>query len=89
MSIVLATGDIAPDRPDADQCFDGTRAVLTGADLVFGQLATSFADSGRRLPQARHAVLTSSGGDGPAEPSCYVVGIVLRDGEAPDGRRGR
>jgi poly-gamma-glutamate synthesis protein (capsule biosynthesis protein) len=59
MPIVLATGDIAPDRPDADECFAGTRDLLNGADLVFGQLETSFADKGSRLPQARHAVLTS------------------------------
>ena len=59
MALVLATGDIAPDRPDADSCFDGTRDLLQSADLVFGQLETSFAEKGSRLPQARHAVLTA------------------------------
>lgn len=59
MALVLATGDIAPDRPDADACFDGTRELLRSADLVFGQLETSFAEKGSRLPQARHAVLTA------------------------------
>jgi poly-gamma-glutamate capsule biosynthesis protein CapA/YwtB (metallophosphatase superfamily) len=57
--IVLATGDIAPDRDDADACFEATRGLLQSADLVFGQLETSFANVGTRLPQARHAVLTS------------------------------
>lgn len=56
--IVLATGDLAPDRDDADRCFDGTRDLLAGAELVFGQLETSLAERGVRLPQARHAVLT-------------------------------
>lgn len=58
MSVILATGDIAPDRDDPDQCFEATRDLLGDADLVFGQLETSFAESGTRLPQARHAVLT-------------------------------
>ncbi len=56
--IVLATGDLAPDRDDPDRCFDGTRTTLHNAELVFGQLETTFADSGTRLPQARHAVMT-------------------------------
>jgi poly-gamma-glutamate capsule biosynthesis protein CapA/YwtB (metallophosphatase superfamily) len=57
--IVLATGDLAPDRDDPDACFEATASLLHGADVVFGQLETSFADRGSRLPQARHAVLTS------------------------------
>lgn len=56
--IVLATGDIAPDRDDPDECFAAVAATLGAAELVFGQLETSLADSGVRLPQARHAVLT-------------------------------
>ncbi|CAN5406717.1 hypothetical protein BH09PSE4_BH09PSE4_03110 [soil metagenome] len=59
MPIILATGDIAPDRERPDECFAATRELLQGADLVFGQLETSFADRGTRLPQARHAVLTT------------------------------
>ncbi|HEY5711998.1 MAG TPA: CapA family protein [Allosphingosinicella sp.] len=59
MAIILATGDIAPDRPDPDACFQATRETLAAADLVFGQLETSFAETGTRLPQARHAILTS------------------------------
>ncbi len=57
--IVLATGDLAPDRDDPDRCFDGTCNTLQDAELVFGQLETTIAASGTRLPQARHAVLTA------------------------------
>jgi len=55
--IVLAAGDLAPDRPDPDTLFDAVRPLLDSADLVFGQLETTFAAQGQRLPQARHAVL--------------------------------
>lgn len=55
--VILATGDLAPDRPHYDDSFVATRDVLHAADLVFGQLETSFAKKGTRLPQARHAVL--------------------------------
>ncbi|MBO9714578.1 CapA family protein [Sphingomonas sp.] len=58
MAVILATGDIAPDREHPDECFAATRDLLAGADLAFGQLETSFAERGTRLPQARHAVLT-------------------------------
>ena len=60
--IVLATGDLAPDREDPDSCFAATAATLNQAELVFGQLETSFASRGTRLPQARHAVM--------AQPAC-------------------
>lgn len=62
--IVLATGDLAPDRDDPDSCFSATHDLLNSAEIVFGQLETSFADSGTRLPQARHAVLTRPAGAG-------------------------
>src|SRR5690606_18150846 len=55
--IVLAAGDLAPDRPDPDTLFDAVRPLLNSAALVFGQLETTFAHKGLRLPQARHAVL--------------------------------
>jgi poly-gamma-glutamate capsule biosynthesis protein CapA/YwtB (metallophosphatase superfamily) len=55
--IVLATGDLAMDRDHYDESFVATRDVLQGADITFGQLETSFAEKGIRLPQARHAVL--------------------------------
>lgn len=63
--IVLATGDLAPDREDPDQCFAATSDLLNGAELVFGQLETSFATRGTRLPQARHAVM--------AQPACAAA----------------
>jgi poly-gamma-glutamate capsule biosynthesis protein CapA/YwtB (metallophosphatase superfamily) len=63
--IVLATGDLAPDRDDPDSCFSETTATLQAAELVFGQLETSFATRGTRLPQARHAVM--------AKPQCAAA----------------
>ncbi len=68
--ILLAAGDIAPDRDDPDACFAGTADLLRGAEIVFGQLETSFAAAGTRLPQARHAVLAS--------PAC--AGSIARAG---------
>jgi poly-gamma-glutamate synthesis protein (capsule biosynthesis protein) len=56
--VVLATGDVAPDRAQPDECFAATAPLLRSAELTFGQLETSFAATGTRLPQARHAVLT-------------------------------
>ncbi|MDB5670269.1 MAG: CapA family protein [Alphaproteobacteria bacterium] len=58
----LATGDLAMDRDDYSETFAATGDVLRSADLVFGQLETSFAASGVRLPQARHAVLARPDG---------------------------
>jgi len=55
--VVLAVGDLAMDRADYDESFVATRDVLTAAEVTFGQLETSFAASGVRAPQARHAVL--------------------------------
>lgn len=55
--VLLATGDLAMDRADYDESFVATRDVLAAADITFGQLETSFASGGVRLPQARHAVL--------------------------------
>jgi len=55
--VFLATGDLAMDRDDYDESFVATRDVLRAADITFGQLETSFANGGVRLPQARHAVL--------------------------------
>ncbi|MEN9683208.1 MAG: Capsule biosynthesis protein CapA [Pseudomonadota bacterium] len=60
--VFLATGDLAMDRADYDESFVATRDVLRAADLVFGQLETSFANSGSRMPQARHAVLARPDG---------------------------
>lgn len=60
--IVLATGDLAPDRETYDESYTATRDALRTADIVFGQLETSFAEQGTRLPQARHAVLARPDG---------------------------
>lgn len=68
--MILATGDSAPDRADPDSLFERTRGLLGSADLVFGQLETTFAERGVRLPQARHAVL--------AKPEC--AGALARAG---------
>jgi len=55
-SVILAVGDVAPDRPDPDECFNLIRGGIGKADLAFCQLETCLTDSGVRLPQARHAV---------------------------------
>jgi poly-gamma-glutamate capsule biosynthesis protein CapA/YwtB (metallophosphatase superfamily) len=60
--IILATGDLAPDRGNYDESYVATRDTLQAADIVFGQLETSFAEKGTRLPQARHAVLARPDG---------------------------
>lgn len=60
--VLLATGDLAMDRDDYAESFVETRDVLRAADIVFGQLETSFATSGVRAPQARHAVLARPDG---------------------------
>ena len=61
-AIVLAAGDLAMDRNDYDESFVATRETLCAADVVFGQIETSFASVGSRLPQARHAVLARPDG---------------------------
>ncbi|WP_338466188.1 CapA family protein [Novosphingobium sp. ZN18A2] len=60
--LFLATGDLAMDRDDYDESFVATRDALCAADIAFGQLETSFAERGVRLPQARHAVLARPDG---------------------------
>jgi poly-gamma-glutamate synthesis protein (capsule biosynthesis protein) len=60
--VFLATGDLAMDRDDYSESFAATAARLRSADLVFGQLETSFATRGVRAPQARHAVLARPDG---------------------------
>ena len=55
--VFLAAGDLAMDRENYDESFAATCEVLRAADIAFGQLETSFAAKGSRLPQARHAVL--------------------------------
>ena len=60
--VLLAVGDLAMDRDDYDESFVATRDMLAAADIAFGQIETSFADRGVRLPQARHAVLARPDG---------------------------
>ena len=55
-AVLLAVGDVAPDRPDPNECFDLIREDLREADLVFGQLEAVLTAGGSRMPQARHAV---------------------------------
>jgi poly-gamma-glutamate synthesis protein (capsule biosynthesis protein) len=62
VSQILAVGDIAPDREDEDSSYVAVAPLLHGADLVFGQLETTFASRGSRMPQARHAVLAKPAG---------------------------
>ncbi|PSJ42313.1 poly-gamma-glutamate biosynthesis protein [Sphingomonas deserti] len=50
------------DRADYDESFADTAELLRSADIVFGQLETSFAATGVRAPQARHAVLARPDG---------------------------
>lgn len=77
MGVVLATGDLAMDREDYDESFVATRDVLNAADIVFGQLETSFARSGVRLPQARHAVLARpEGADALARAGFDVISMA-------------
>jgi poly-gamma-glutamate capsule biosynthesis protein CapA/YwtB (metallophosphatase superfamily) len=54
--VLLAVGDVAPDRPDPNESFDLIRADLRAADLVFCQLEIVLTEKGTRLPQARHTV---------------------------------
>lgn len=62
VSQILAVGDIAPDREDEDSSYAEIAPLLQRADLVFGQLETTFAARGSRMPQARHAVLAKPAG---------------------------
>jgi poly-gamma-glutamate synthesis protein (capsule biosynthesis protein) len=55
-------GDIAPDRDDEDSSYAAVAPLLHAADVVFGQLETTFAARGSRMPQARHAVLAKPSG---------------------------
>lgn len=60
--VLLAVGDLAMDRDDYDESFVAMREMLAAADISFGQIETSFAERGVRLPQARHAVLARPDG---------------------------
>lgn len=75
--VLLAVGDLAPDRDNYDESYDATRDLLTSADITFGQLETSFAERGVRLPQARHAVLARpDGADALARAGFDVISMA-------------
>jgi poly-gamma-glutamate capsule biosynthesis protein CapA/YwtB (metallophosphatase superfamily) len=60
--VFLGVGDLAMDREVYDESFVATHDLLSAADITFGQIETSFANTGVRLPQARHAVLARPDG---------------------------
>lgn len=51
--ILIATGDIGPNRPDAGEMFEQVKGVLKEADLVFGQLEPCLASTGSPAAQPR------------------------------------
>lgn len=55
-TVVMAVGDIGPDRDDASELFELSRDLLRSADVTFGQLEFVLSDLGERLPQVRHTV---------------------------------
>ena len=57
--VLLATGDVAPCRPEPARMFDGVRQALAGGDLVFGQLETTVSDRGSPAPNAKLAMRTA------------------------------
>lgn len=57
-AVLIATGDVAPDRKEPRECFAAAKGILRAADFAFCQLETSLATRGVRAPQARHAVMT-------------------------------
>jgi len=75
--IVIAVGDLAPDRDVYDESYAATRALLRQADVAFGQLETTFATHGVRAPQARHAVLARpEGADALARAGFDVISMA-------------
>lgn len=51
--LLIATGDIGPNRENPDEIFDGVRMSLQEADLLFGQLEPCIAHSGTPAAQCR------------------------------------
>jgi len=54
MAILMAVGDVAPDRDDPTECFSLAAPVLRSADVAFCQLECNLTTRGHRMPQARH-----------------------------------
>lgn len=51
--LLIATGDIGPNRENPDEIFDGVRTSLQEADLLFGQLEPCIAHIGTPAAQCR------------------------------------
>lgn len=51
--LLIATGDIGPNRENPDEMFNGVRASLQEADLLFGQLEPCIAHTGTPAAQCR------------------------------------
>lgn len=54
MAVLIAVGDVAPDRQDPAECFALAAPVLRRADVAFCQLECNLTTRGTRMPQARH-----------------------------------
>jgi poly-gamma-glutamate synthesis protein (capsule biosynthesis protein) len=54
MAVLIAVGDIGPNRPEPSQCFDLSRELLQSGDITFTQLECNLTNRGARLPQVRH-----------------------------------
>ncbi|HEX7719897.1 MAG TPA: CapA family protein, partial [Woeseiaceae bacterium] len=61
MAVLVAVGDVAPDRDDPAECFSLAAPVLRSADVAFCQLECNLTTRGRRMPQARHTHRGSPG----------------------------
>jgi poly-gamma-glutamate capsule biosynthesis protein CapA/YwtB (metallophosphatase superfamily) len=61
MAVLIAVGDVAPDRDDPAECFSLSAPVLRSADVAFCQLECNLTTRGRRMPQARHTHRGSPG----------------------------
>jgi len=75
--VLIAVGDLAPDRDNYDESYVAACEMLQGADIAFGQLETTFAAQGVRAPQARHAVLARpDGADALARAGFDVISLA-------------
>ena len=52
-NLLIATGDVGPNRDDPDEIFHGVRDSLAQADLLFGQLEPCIAHTGTPAAQCR------------------------------------
>jgi poly-gamma-glutamate capsule biosynthesis protein CapA/YwtB (metallophosphatase superfamily) len=54
VTILIAVGDVGPDRDEPSECFALAAPVLREADIAFCQLECNLTSRGERMPQARH-----------------------------------